>query len=516
MPDLLETRSLVDSYLRARVPLIIVESIEPGRVMGLLNAIAQDIRSMTFYEHSRTEGIKELLSQQAVGDDTSLAAALEQARVTFKARRHVNFILTDVEGLEEETTTSRHLAEMVRLAEACSGTIVLMESKPVWSGLSRLGMSVSLDVPTTDELALTLQEIVEDHRGVVQVDWGPAELRRAAEILTGITETEAVNVLMTMLTKKHLTAADLGQLSEYKDRIFGAMAGIERIPLREDYQVGGLHQLQQWLVDRETLMKADLSATPLKPPRGVLLVGVPGCGKSLSAKAIAHNWGLPLYRLDMSAIMGQWVGQSESQLREALSAADRVAPCVLWVDEIEKALAGGSSAHEVTRRLIGQFLFWLQESTSKAFLVATANDVTSLPPELLRKGRFDEMFFVDLPDADDREEILGLYFSRYLQQAPPAGMLPDLVELTDGFSGSDIDAVVHSIASRMYTQGTTELPPDHELRAWFTDVVPYSRSNAEDVAELRAWASGRCLPAGTPPAEDVVGAIAPTRRLIVG
>ncbi|QXT63781.1 AAA family ATPase [Tessaracoccus palaemonis] len=515
MPDFQETTNLVSSYLRARVPLVIIESIEPSRVMDLLRQVADEIRSMNFFEHSRTEGIKDLLTQQSMGDDTSLAAALDQARVTFKARRNVNFVLTDVEDLADETSTSRHLAEMVRLAEACSGSIILIESNPVWTGLGRLGMSVALDVPTTDELAETLQSIINDQEGLVSVAWGPAEVRRAAEILTGVTETEAVNVLMTMLTRKQLGPDDLSQLSEYKDRILGALAGIERIPLREDYSVGGLRQLQSWLVDREFLMKADLSATRLNPPKGVLLVGVPGCGKSLSAKAIAHSWGLPLYRLDMAGILGMYVGQSESRLREALAAADRVAPCVLWVDEIEKALATSNGEGGTTQRLIGQFLYWLQESTSKTFLVATANDVSALPPELLRKGRFDEMFFVDLPDADDRAEIIELYFDRYLEARLSPALLTELVRITDGFSGSDIDSVVHSIASRMFTQGTTLLPPEDELRPWFVDVVPYSRTNHEDVAHLRAWANGRCLPAGTPPAIDAPAG-APIRRLLVG
>ncbi len=515
MPDLQQTTSLVASYLRARVPLVIVESIEPGRVMDLLRHVAGEIRSMNFYEHSRTEGIKDLLTQQTMGDDTSLAAALDQARVTFKARRNVNFVLTDVEDLADESSTSRHLAEMVRLAESCSGSIILIEPKPVWSGLARLGMSVALDVPTTDELAETLKSIIDDHHGVVTVEWGPAEIRRGAEILTGITETEAVNVLMTMLASKHLANDDLTQLSEYKDRIFGSLAGIERIHLREDYRVGGLRQLQDWLVDREVLMKADLSTTRLHPPKGVLLVGVPGCGKSLSAKAIAHKWGLPLYRLDMAGILGMYVGQSESRLREALAAADRVAPCVLWVDEIEKALSSSAGDGGTSRRLIGQFLYWLQESTSKTFLVATANDVTTLPPELLRKGRFDEMFFVDLPDGDDREEILRLYFDRYLDLPLPPPLTAELVNITEGFSGSDIDSVVHAIASRMYTQGASALPSDAELRDWFSDVVPYSRTNHEDVAQLRAWANGRCLPAGTPPTTDSSG-IATIRRLVVG
>lgn len=513
VPDLTETEQIVHSYLSARVPLVAIYSIEPNRVMDLLRSCANALRSMSYYEHSRTEGLKDLVSGQVVGDDTSLTAALEHARVTFRARNNANFVFADVEDLDQESSTARHLAEMVRLAESRSGTIVLIASKPLWTGLARLGMSVSLDLPSTDELAATLSAIIDDHSGVVEVEWQYQEIRRAAEILSGVTEMEAVNVLMTVLTKRKLLNSDLPALSEYKDRIFGTLSGIERIPLREDYRVGGLKQLQRWLVDREKLMKSDLTQTTLHPPKGVLLIGIPGCGKSLSAKAIAAQWALPLYRLDMAGILGMYVGQSESRLRDALDTADRVAPCVLWIDEIEKALASGGGDDGTSRRLIGQFLFWLQESRAKVFIVATSNDVTTLPPELLRKGRFDEMFFVDLPDRFDREEILQLYFAKYLRTDLSPSLSNELVGLSEGFSGSDIDAVVHNIASRMFTQGNAYLPPDEEIRAWFRDVVPYSKSNPEDVAGLRSWAQGRCIPAGFSAQAPAAGA--PVRRVII-
>ncbi len=515
MPDFNETKSILTSYLSARVPLIVVRTIETDRAMDVLRMAAADLRSLGYYEHSRTEGLKDLLSGQVVEDDTSLTGALENARVTFKARSNVNFVFSDVEDIDQETSTSRHLAEMVRLAERNSGSIILIVANAVWPGLSRLGMSVALDLPSTDEMAQRLSEIIDEHAQIVRIEWQYGDLRRAAEILTGMTELEAVNVLMTLLTKRELLVSDVPMLSEYKDRIFGELSGLERIRLREDYRVGGLRQLQQWLTRSEFRMKEDLSGSPIPPPKGVLLVGVPGCGKSLSAKAIAHKWGLPLYRLDMAGILGMYVGQSESQLREALEAAERVAPCVLWIDEIEKALAVGLGDSGTSKRLIGQFLFWLQESTSKVFIVATANDVTSLPPELLRKGRFDEMFFVDLPDQGDREEILRMYFQKYMNVDLSPMLGSDLVELTEGFSGSDIDATVRDVAVSMRVKGTTTLPPDAEIRAWFADVVPYSRSNPEDVAAIRAWAQGRCLPAGNPAADFGQAASGTRRRMVV-
>lgn len=510
MPDYRETHDLFSRYLRARVPVIIVRSIEPGRVMSLISEAASELRSMAYLSYSRTEGLKELLTNQSVSDDTSLSMALENARTTFRSRSNVNFIFTDVDEIDDETPTSRHFAELARMAEQRQGTLIFLTSKPVWTGLARLGMTVHLDLPTVDELAETIDAFIDGNRaGSTVIEWQYDEIRQAAEILNGVTETEAINVIASMLARREpLMNADLPELSAFKDQIFGDLSGIERIKLRDDYKIGGLGNLRQWLSERERHMKQDLSQTNLHPPKGILLVGVPGCGKSLSAKAIATDWRLPLYRLDMSAILGMYVGQSESRLREALETADRVAPCVLWIDEIEKGLAGASGSGDsgVTRRLVGQFLFWLQESTSKVFLVATANDVTSLPPELLRKGRFDEMFFVDLPDEQDREDILRLYFQRYFAYDLPPDIALDLVRATEGFSGSDLDAVVHELALSHTDSGRTSLPADWEIRKAFEEVIPYSATNPEDIANIRGWAQGRCRPgalegsgAGFPP-----------------
>ena len=514
MPTLAEATELVHRYLSARVPLIVIQTIEPNRAMEALAHCASRLRALTYFEHSRTEGVRDLLTGQVATDETSLQDGLDLARHSFQARTNANFVFTEVEDLDTESTTSRHFAEMVRLAESRQGSIILVTSKPVWRGLGRLGMSEILDLPTVDELGHVLSQIIDDHRAVVQIEWTGEHVRRAAETLCGITEGEAVNILASMLAKGRLAVEDIPDLSRFKDRIFGEMTGIERIPLKQDYQVGGLRNLRRWLAQREELMKADLSRTPLRPPKGVLLVGVPGCGKSLSAKAIASQWDLPLYRLDMSGILGMYVGQSESQLREALETADRVAPCVLWIDEIEKALATGTGDSGTSRRLIGQFLFWLQESTSKVFMVATANDVSSLPPELLRKGRFDELFFVDLPDATDRAEILTMYFRRYLRWDPPAYLVEHLVLQSEGFSGSDIDSVIHDLGTKMFTH-SNELPTEEDIVLHFSNVVPYSQTNPEDVAQIRAWGTSRCVPAGIPAADPTVESQQQSRRVVL-
>lgn len=512
MSDFLQTQSLVQRYLSARVPLIVIQSIEPTRVKALLTECASQMRALTFFEHSLSEGIRELLSHQIYSEDSSLALAMEQARTTFKSRANANFVFTDVEELDQESHMSRHFAEIVRLAESRQGTVILIASSPVWTGLSRLGMSVALDLPDKDEMRLVVAGMIDDHRSLLPIEWQDKEITQAAEVLAGITEMEAINVVASLVAKGSVRNEDLAELSSFKDQIFGDLNGIERIPLREDFTVGGLGNLKQWLHPRQRLMKADLSGTHLHPPKGILLVGVPGCGKSLSAKAIASQWGLPLYRLDMASILGMYVGQSEGRLREALATAERVAPCVLWIDEIEKGLAQGHDG--VTKRLIGQFLFWMQEQTSKVFMVATANDVTTLPPELLRKGRFDELFFVDLPDATDRAEILTLYFLKYLNTPPAADLLAELVELTHGFSGSDIEAATHDIATKVFVDQLPDLPSNSEIRQFFTNVVPYSQTNPEDVAAIRTWGQTRCVPASRP-AEPTGPATTSTRRVVI-
>lgn len=516
MPNYEGTRAIVRQFLAARVPLIVIHSTEPTRVINILRDVAEELQSMPFFEFSTLEGLIDLRTRRKVNDDSSLVAVLDTAKQMFKTRQNANYVFSDLEGLGDDNTTSRRFSQMVRLAEPHQGSLILIVDKPVWSGLARLGMTTSLDLPDIDELTATLTETIDQNRTYVQIGWDHADIRRAAEILSGVTEAEAVNVLATMLAKRRITKDDIPELSQFKDRIFGAMTGIERVKLREDYKVGGLSNLKMWLKKREALIKSDLTNSSLHPPKGVLLCGVPGCGKSLSAKAIAYEWGLPLYRLDMGSVFGMYVGESEANLREALAAADRVAPCVLWIDEIEKGLATSDGGGGVTKRIIGQFLFWLQESTSKVFIVATANDVSTLPPELLRKGRFDEIFFVDLPTPEERAEILQLCFRKYTNQLPDPTMLDTLVYLSDGFAGSDIDAAVHDIASDMFASGSSALPDASYISAVFSNVMPFSRSNPEEIAAIRDWGENRAIPAGDiVPVAPSIPSAPPARRVVL-
>ena len=508
----------LDGYIAARVPVIVLRTIEQHRALRLVREVANASKraALPFWVYTRATGLRDVRTNASSSDDRSLVGAMEFGAQQFTSRAQATVVFVDPEDLSSDTSAARHFAEMARLADANSGSIIVITDSPVWSGLQRLGMAVVLDLPDAEEMYDVLYNLLSDHQGRVPIAWTEQDARRAAEFLVGVTETEAVNLMATVLSKGAVEAEDVLALAQYKDRIFGDLAGIERVRLKEsDYGVGGLSSLREWLQRKHQLMTADLRGTHLRPPRGVLLVGVPGCGKSLSAKAIAAEWQLPLYRLDFASILGQYVGQSEGQLREALETADRVSPCVLWIDEIEKGLSGQNDSTGVGRRMVGQFLFWLQESDSRAFVVATANDVRSLPPELLRKGRFDELFFVDLPDPADRAEIVTMYYERYLGAAPSAEMLARLVELSDGFAGSDIESALHDVGAELLLgTGGGRVSDDFVLRS-FANVMPLSRTNPEQIEEVRAWGRERAVPAGRPAASPMAGAAAPGRRVVL-
>jgi len=516
--NFVESRRDLDSYVAARVPLIGIRTIEQVRAIRLVKEVAANPRraALPFWIYTRATGLRDLRTNSPVSEDRSLTGAMEFAATQFASRAQATVVFVDPDDLSDDNSASRHVAEIARLADANSGSIILITDTPLWSGLQRLGMSVHLDLPDADEMYEVIVAFLSDHHGVVPIEWTEQDARRAAEFMVGVPEGTAINVMATTVAKGSVVKDDVEHLAQFKDKHFGDLSGLERVQLKEsDYQVGGLTSLRVWLRRKHQIMVADLRNTELRPPRGVLLVGVPGCGKSLSAKAIAAEWRLPLYRLDLAAMLGQFVGQSEERLREALDTADRVSPCVLWIDEIEKGLAGQNDSTGVGRRLVGQFLFWLQESRSRVFVVATSNDVRSLPPELLRKGRFDELFFIDLPDAEDRQEIIRLYYRRYVRQDATADLVDKLVAMSEGFAGSDIESALHDVGAEVLLNGGFENIRTDFVVESFANTFPLSRTNPEQIEEIRAWGRERAVPAGRSPEATPAGRTRPGRRVLV-
>ena len=263
--------------------------------------------------------------------------------------------------------------------------------------------------------------------------------------------------------------------------------------------LGGLAKLKDWLRGRRGGFDAKAEAFGLEPPRGVLMLGVPGCGKSLCAKVVAADWGLPLLRLDPGVLYQKYIGASETRLREALRQAEATAPVVLWVDEIEKAFAsaggGGGADGGLSRRMFGTLLSWMQDHRHPIFLVATANDLSALPPELMRKGRFDEVFFVDLPAEAARRAILAVHIRRRGRN-PDDFDLDRLAAASDGFSGAELEQAVVTALFAAYREGGADAELYAEaIEAALGDTKPLSVLNAEKIAGLQAWAAERCVPA---------------------
>lgn len=480
---------------RARIPFIAIRSIERTRVLEVIQQLAEEI-NVPIYVHSLSHGMVDIKTKKGVNDDRSVAGGIDFAVQNISQRQNLTFVFTEVSDIEDDNVVSRHIYDCVVQAIERGGSICVISTKSVWSQLQRLGMTLTLDPPNEEEMLEVVKECVTPYKGSIPIDWEENDYKMAATILANMTKIEAENVLATQMAKGSLTKEDIKELSQAKDKLFSDISGLEKVKIDSNtLSVAGLSGLNQWLDNQRQLLTADLKSRKLRPPRGVLLIGVPGCGKSLSAKFIAASWNLPLYRLDFASIQGMYVGQSENRLKEAFASADNAAPCVLWIDEIEKGLAANANdSSGVTTRMIGQFLFWLQESPAKVFVVATANDVTKLPPELLRKGRFDELFFVDLPIEQERKDIINLYIKKNILPEPSPETFEKLIALSEGFAGSDLEGAVRDVAIQSVIHGN-ETVNDDLFEKCFKNIVPLSKTSPEQIEAIRAWGRERAVPA---------------------
>ena len=359
-----------------------------------------------------------------------------------------------------------------------------------------LSAHVTLPGPRDGEFRDLLASIVEDISKAqhVEVALSREETTHLLKHLSGLTLMEAEKILTKAIIEDGaLTAEDIEHVIEAKRRVVEREGLLEYYPADKSMaNIADLVTLKGWLAKRRAVVKEPERAEQfgLTFPRGILLLGVPGCGKSLSAKAVAAEWALPLLKLDPSNLYNKFVGESESNFKRAMRAAERMSPVVLWIDELEKAFASGGEDGGVSQRILGSFLSWMQERRGDVFVVATANDIQSLPPEFLRKGRFDEIFFVDLPEREIREEI----FQIHLDSRGHDSRGFDLVTLaaqTEGFSGSEIEEVV---VSALYTAFSNETALDTAAISKEIEATrPLSVTMAEKIQAMRDWAKGRAV-----------------------
>jgi MoxR-like ATPase len=498
LADLTEELKLL---IRSRHPLVAMETPDEERATQLIRRVAEDMRFMLF-EWSATTGLRRRLPGTGgmISGTQAPRAALGHA---CDAEAAALYVFKDLAGHLGDPVLVRTLRDVQTSFSRRQCTLFLIDlPSALPEPVRRLAVPFDVKWPSGRELEQVIRETFGEarllHNLDVQQQLSPDQFDQLVRALRGLSRNEATRVVSAAIFDDYrLDANDLPRIIEAKRRILAGAGLLESIPVDDvaPEDLGGLARLKAWLARRRGGFSAKARHFGLTPPRGILLLGVQGGGKSLCAKIVASDWELPLLRLDPGVLYQRYVGESESRLRRALSQAEVMAPCVLWVDEIEKAFASASSESAdggLSQRMFGTMLAWMQDRRQPIFLVATANDVSRLPPELLRKGRFDEVFFVDLPTPKAREMIFAIHL-RKRGRDPARFDLARLAAAADGFSGAEIEQAVISALYAAYS-AEQELTQDLLLDE-ITQTRPLSVLMAERVADLRSWAAERCVPA---------------------
>ncbi|MEY2668643.1 MAG: hypothetical protein RJA59_1281 [Pseudomonadota bacterium] len=498
----------LDTLVRARYPLIYLVSWEEQRLDTILDDLARR-HGKSLIGWSVTKGLRRVGGTRGGSGPEGAREPMEALAAIEKLTEPSLVVLKDFHPYLNDPAVIRGLRELAQSLKTTYTTVILLS--PVLQIPTELEKELTvLDVPlpTHDELYGLLKEIAEV---VVKGKRASVSLRREdadaiAKAAQGLTLSEAENAFAKAIAAdSRLAKEDIGLILDEKRQVIRKSGLLEYYPTEEQFaNVGGLENLKTWLARRGNAFSEPARRFGLPEPKGLLLLGVQGCGKSLTAKAIASSWKMPLLRLDMGRIFSGLVGSSEENLRRAIRVAESVAPAVLWTDEIEKGLSGsgssGMSDGGVTARVFGAMLTWLQEKTAPVFVVATANRIDLLPPELLRKGRFDEIFFIDLPARPEREEIFRIHVARRGRK-PEDYDLGKLAAAAEAFSGAEIEQVVVAALYDAFAEGK-ELEQRHLERA-VAETFPLATTMREEIQKLREWSKTRTRPASTVPAEEV-------------
>lgn len=494
MGNYVSTKEEIKHYILARTPFVIVDSSERERVERILREIAIELSiDISYYTDSNQVCAMRGDGVQDVDNDP-----LDYIANTFKKHRNATFAFGDIKRIGEDNIYSREVLNILYLAKETNSTLIVITADPVWSRLAQFGMITTLDYPDTTERIEQIEQFITKFSGRFSIEWDKDDVRMAATLLRGFSEIQIDNILSTELVRNRCLSKDrIYELTTQKSKLYVAVSSIQNVKVDRHLEVAGLEVLKEWLNDKKKIFFASddvLKQRDLTTPKGILLTGVAGCGKSLSAKIVAKEWELPLFRFDLGTVYDKWVGESEKKMKEALQFLDNVSPCVVWVDEIEKALSVSDSGNDTGKRVLGQFLFWLQESKSRVFLVATANDITQLPYELFRKGRFSEIFFVDLPNEVERKAVITQYVKRSLHIELSETQMQELIQVSEGFSYSDIEYAIKELAELVLVQGETIISQE-TLVNQFRTIVPISKNNPEMVEKVRKWGLERAVAA---------------------
>jgi len=483
--------------IKSKYPVIFVESIDEEYVVNQLRLITSQL-GLIFYQWSVTGGLQRGLNENPYYQTGDPEKMIKTVLSLIKSDRSEPglFVLKDFDKHLENSIILRLFKDLVNLVRNSKNTIILLGPE------YKLPKDIEPDAahivggyPDEQEIASVLKgmfhELIQDEKGKVSLTVD--ETQKITKSLKGLSVQQIRNVIhQCFIDDRLIDIRDLSTVESYKKKLFD-QGGLLEFCITEDKEnIANFDNLKRWLNERKESFVGTTSSLP--PPRGVLLMGVQGCGKSLSIKAIAKELGLPLYRLDIGRLYGQYIGQTEQNLRKALATVDKLSPLCLWIDEIEKGFAAsaGESDGGVSQRVLGTFLTWMQERKSTCFLAATANDVYRLPPEFLRKGRFDEIFFVDLPNREIRMFLFRIHLRK-------RGLNPEkfdckaFAEKAVNFSGAEIEQAIISALYRASSKKESVSTPLILEQIGFTK--PLALLKEEEISSLREWAKERTIPA---------------------
>tara|TARA_R110002111_G_scaffold247140_2_gene310019 strand:+ start:10360 stop:11847 length:1488 start_codon:yes stop_codon:yes gene_type:complete len=490
----------LELLIRAGNPFISIETLDEQRALNLVQEVALKLDKPLF-EWSTTNGLCKV-------DGTTLKAATvpggkpeQSLSFIYQNTDEDLFVFKDLGVYCRDNIVNRMLRDLMETCRNKKSTLILIDAFPLPDEIKRFTVRHELGWPTTEELSAvikqTFHKIKKESDAEITVKLTKREMEQLVLTMRGLSCNEVERVISSaILQDNDLNAKDLPHIIEAKRTLLGSTGCLESIAVDVKLdEVGGLSKLKSWLKLRRGGFSRKAEEYGIEPPRGVLMLGVPGSGKSLCAKMVASDWNMPLLRLDPGMLYQKFIGESESQLRQALSQAESMAPVILWIDEIEKAFASASSSSAdggLSKRMFGTLLAWMQDHRHPIFIIATANEISALPPELMRKGRFDEVFFVDLPHAAAREQILRIHLQRRKRDADQFD-IRSLAAMAEDFTGAELEQVVMSGLFAAFSENA-EIE-DRHIAAEIQKTRPLAVLMQERITELRLWANNRCVSA---------------------
>jgi SpoVK/Ycf46/Vps4 family AAA+-type ATPase len=477
------------NLIKANISSLYIQSYEWRRFQAKITKIAKEENKKLFYFND-VKGLSEFDfdEKQFKYDDESETDIIE---VLETLKENSIYVFEEVHSyLNDEKVVNKFKFSLRELKRKKSNLIFFSTVLNIPQELEKELMILDMPLPSLHDLEKLFGSLAKEFGVSTNIDIS------ILKSLLGLTIEEATNAISKAIAQNgKLTEDEIDILISQKEQIIKKSGHLEYFhPKDKMSSIGGLDNLKHWLDIRKKAFSQNAKKYKLKSPKGIMLLGIPGTGKSLSAKAVSSSWKMPLLRLDFGKVFGGIVGESESNIRETIKISESLSPCILWIDEIEKGLSGikGTGDSGTSARVFGTFLTWMQEKESEVFVVATANDISSLPPELLRKGRFDEIFFVDLPTVEERKEILKIHLKNVNQEIDNVN-IDKLAEQSKGFSGAELEEVVNEALFNIFDTNDSTKPvlKTRDLLDTIENVYPLAQTMEERIKSLRVWAKSR-------------------------